>query len=408
MSIWGKPVMMGGSGGGGSLVNRTLQNSLLNSAVYTKEGYIGAFDGSIAYWQPYNTSGSALDVNWSQPWKLHCKFKFSQVDSRSEALFGTKSFNEYWKGTLSMEAQPSTWFFPFSTDGSQWTDSATISHSEVPYTASVDYIMDITYDGTSIVITLSDGTNSATKTITPASALYYHSTYKFAFGNVGQNNDLYARYAYFDPNDCYIESNGVRVWGSSATGGGGGGGGTLWILNPDIMDAQAAASPYVSNIDSSTSSTTPVYYSPTITYAPVVVKINQFSYTNPRMDWLSQKGNYGGVSNKAFLGRYGYDRAGIFFAVKIPAATYSTLHIQFEITSGAFPYPHFQAYLVKSMTYSNDVYPADSEILYTKSMAEDVISDNEQTIDVSSIAQDFYLAFVDWSGFVKLRSIYLT
>lgn len=202
-----------------------------------------------------------------------------------------------------------------------------------------------------------------------------------------------------------IYGNPVMMGGS----GGGGGGGTLWILNPDIMDAQAAASPYVSNIDSSSTSANVLYYSSTITYAPVVVKVHNFTQSDPRYHWLSQTGNYGGASNIAFLGRYGFDRSGIFFAVKIPAATYSTLHIRFEITTGAFSGGHLQAYLVKSMTFqSNDVFPADSEILYTKSLAEALISDNEQTIDVSSIAQDFYLAFVDWSGFSKLRSIYLT
>lgn len=192
----------------------------------------------------------------------------------------------------------------------------------------------------------------------------------------------------------------------AAAGGGGGGRGPLWILNPDITDAQVAAWPYASSIDPTGGDVN--YGASTLALAPIVAKINGSAYYSMQANWLSQKGTYGGENNKAFIGRYGFDRSGLFFATKVPASTYNNLHIRFEITTGRFSGGYLQVSLVKSMTYaSNDVYPAASEVLYTKTLATNTIADNEQIIDVSGIVSDFYLCFVDWSGFSKLRSIYL-
>lgn len=204
----------------------------------------------------------------------------------------------------------------------------------------------------------------------------------------------------------------MSIWGNpvmiGSSEGGGGGIDTLWILNPDIMDAQVAAWPYSSTITPSSSSNVN-YGSSTLAFAPIVVKIHGSAYSSMCGNWLSQKGTYADVADKAFLGRYGYDRSGLFFATKIPAATYSTLHIRFEITSGSFSSGYLAVYLTKSMTYqSDDVYPESSEVLYSQTLANSLQSDTEVTIDVSGIANDFYLSFVDWNGFSKLRSIYLT
>lgn len=200
----------------------------------------------------------------------------------------------------------------------------------------------------------------------------------------------------------------MSIWGNPVMmGGSGGGDGTLWILNPDIMDAQVAAWPYANSIDP-TSTANVNYGASTLALAPIVAKINGPYYAYMQGNWLSQKGTYGGESDKAFIGRYGYDRSGLFFATKVPAGKYSNLHIRFEITTGRFSGGHLEVSLAKSMTYdSNDVYPASSEVLYTKTLADNLIADNEQIIDISGISSDFYLCFVDWSGFSKLRSIYL-
>lgn len=226
MSIYGNPVMLGGGGGGGT-VDRRLQNSMINSTLYTKDGYIGGFSGNTSYWQPYNSAGTPLDVDWSQPWALHLRLKFTALEtSRRECLYGCPLSDQYFGGTLTAEVlKEDDWWFGFSTNGTSWDVQDIISTSEVPYVVGTVYTIHIVYNGTTIAITVSDGVHTANKTLTPSGALYHNSNYKLAFGNIAQSPSLYARYTYFDPNDCYIESNGVPVWGSSATGGGGGGGG---------------------------------------------------------------------------------------------------------------------------------------------------------------------------------------
>ena len=204
----------GGGGGGGSTVDKTHQNYAFTSGVHCRAALIGDFTSYTCYWLPLDSSGNALRVNWSKAFHLHIKFKFSQADNRSEALFGAYGNGLYWHGTLSMEAQTDKWFFPFSTSGSAWTNETYIPFTEFPFNVNVFYTVDIVYDGgTTITITMNDGTNSASRTIT-LSATLYNSNYDWGFGNIGLNTSLYARYCAFDPDDCYIESEGEIVWGA--------------------------------------------------------------------------------------------------------------------------------------------------------------------------------------------------
>lgn len=201
----------------------------------------------------------------------------------------------------------------------------------------------------------------------------------------------------------------MSIYGNPVMLGGSGGGSSaphpLWILNPDVMDDIAAASPYIANINSSSTSSG-VNYAATLAFAPFVDKINNLSINNQRCYWLPQNGSYGGNSGVAFLGRYGSDRSGLIFATKIPAGVYNTLYIRVQVDTGAFSGPFLQLRLVPDVAFTSDVDPANP--IYSQSLTDgSTLADTEFTISLSSISTDFYVSFFDYSGFTKLRSIYV-
>ena len=204
------------AGGGGETVDRSLQNSWL-AGMRMNAGFIGGFTSSSAKWQPYNAANTGrLSVDWSKPWTMHLRFKFTELETdRRECLYGTDTTGVYFQGTLTTEVlKEDNWWFGFSTNGTSWDIQDVISTSEVPYVAGTVYTLHIIYDGSTITISVSDGEHTASRTLTSANPLYYNSSYKLAFGNIAESGALYARYTYFDPYDCYIESQGAMVWGA--------------------------------------------------------------------------------------------------------------------------------------------------------------------------------------------------
>lgn len=203
-------------GGGGEAVDRSLQNAYF-LGMRSSAGFIGGFTSASAAWQPYNAANtSRLVVDWSKPWTMHLRFKFTQLDDRRrECLYGTDTYGVYFQGTLTAEVMNSgDWWFGFSTDGSSWGAQTTITPTEIPYVAGTVYTLHIVYDEAAIAIELKDGEHTASRSLTLADPLYYSSSYKFAIGNIAQSSALFAEYTYFDPDDCYIESEGTMVWGS--------------------------------------------------------------------------------------------------------------------------------------------------------------------------------------------------
>lgn len=206
----------GGGGGGGGAVDKSLQNAYL-LGMRSSAGFIGGFGGSNAEWQPYNAANtSRLVVDWSKSWTMHLRFKFTALDTdRRECLYGTDTYGVYFPGTLTAEVlNNGDWWFGFSTDGTSWGTQTAITPTEIPYVVGTVYTLHIVYDGSTIAINLSDGEHTASRSLTLADPLYFSDNYKLAFGNIAQSGALYARYTYFDPDDCYIESQGSMVWGS--------------------------------------------------------------------------------------------------------------------------------------------------------------------------------------------------
>lgn len=203
------PVTVSVSGGG--VPDRTKTNNLLVDC-YTRQGWIGGFYSSNAVMQPQDSNYNALDVDWASAFKMHLKIKLINTKTGSQALYGPYQSNTYQK-TPTCEIQgTSKFWFGFTTNGSSWTDMVDIT--EIPIVQNGIYEITINSDGSKIDITVTDGSNVATRTITPSGALYHSSSYKIGFGNIAKNSTLYSNYVYFDPDNSYIESNGTLVWGA--------------------------------------------------------------------------------------------------------------------------------------------------------------------------------------------------
>ena len=205
------PVTVNVSGGG--TIDKSKQNSSLGGNCYIKEGKITGFSSATSIWQPKDASNSDLIVDWSQPFKIHVNLTLNNTYSGSQALYGANASNVYFV-LPTCEIRTNSFWFGFTTNGSSWTDE--ISITTIPVVANSNYEIDIVYDGTKITATISDGTNSETDEITPLASLYNDSTKKIGFGGIARNSSLIARYVMFDPDDTYIESNGVVVWGTKS------------------------------------------------------------------------------------------------------------------------------------------------------------------------------------------------
>ena len=195
---------------GGSSVNRSKQNSKLITGSFVKEGRIGGFNTASALWQPVDASGNELNVNWSLPFVIHVRFKLTETKN-AQALFGCNASNVYFvMPTIEIRSNTSFWF-AITNNGSSWTNDFEIT--SVPIVVGNEYEIKCEYDGTDYSVIVTDGTNTASQSVTP-SGMYYSSSRKIAFGNIAKSNTLYANGVYFDPDDTYIESNSVLVWGS--------------------------------------------------------------------------------------------------------------------------------------------------------------------------------------------------
>lgn len=188
--------------------------------------------------------------------------------------------------------------------------------------------------------------------------------------------------------------------------GGGGVVSPFYLLNPIEMDAISAISPDIYTGSGASTSSSVIGKASTVSFAPFTCKINGGTSNKNRL-WACYKVSYGGVSDTACFGRYGNDRSGLFFTTKIPGGVYSTLHIRYEITAGAFSGAFFKLFLQSDLGFGSDVWPDTEYELYSEQLASDLVADNVKVVDISQISDDFYIAFGDYSGFVKIRALWL-
>ena len=195
------------------VLDKSMQNYFLAGNCYVKSGRVTGFTSAASLWYPRNSNNANLDVNWSQPFVIHTRFKLANTYNGGQTLYGCYTSNVYFV-LPTCEVRIDNFWFGFTTNGTSWTNEATIT--SVPVAANKEYQTTVVYNGTKISITVTDGTNTGSAEITPSGAMYNNTSRRIAFGGIAQNASLIGRYIEFDQDDTYIESNGSLIWGVKA------------------------------------------------------------------------------------------------------------------------------------------------------------------------------------------------
>ena len=180
-----------------------------------EDGWIGPFESQYACFYPSNGQGTRLDVDWGQPFEICVVFKRSQAHSNSMVLFGAETGSYPAAPSIELGNSGNIWC-GFSTNGSSWTHSIAFdSNDGLTIQNDTVYKVVATWDGTDYTVTIDDGSNEFSKTITPGNAHYHNSSYLLCFGGMMRSSYHYARWIKMYLPDMYIKSNGVTVWEGS-------------------------------------------------------------------------------------------------------------------------------------------------------------------------------------------------
>jgi len=173
---------------------------------------VGPFTSGSSFITPTDDYGNDIFPKWNQPFEICVTFELTSFGSSGHALFGSNS--GYWS-TPSIEVRPNNTFWcGWSTNGNSWTDYMNIEGSDgVNLKTGTQIVVDAVYDGTNYTVTINDGTNITSKSISVSGAHYYSSSKLLQFGGINTDNNLCAKCEIIDLSNTYIKENGVLIWG---------------------------------------------------------------------------------------------------------------------------------------------------------------------------------------------------
>lgn len=181
------------------------------------------FSGGNARYFPRTTGDEIPVYDMTRPFHIHIKAAFSQLTTRSQILIGSASgaalqysrpLLEFAKATGDDNLVTAS----FSTDGSSWDVTLSVTKAEMPFAAdrwyTVDYAWEPTENPGVFTLSVSNGVTTVTKT-----ALAQH------FNTSGDDNGTRveigalvgtapALHASVDLLDTYWEQNGTLIWGN--------------------------------------------------------------------------------------------------------------------------------------------------------------------------------------------------
>lgn len=214
------PVSVSVSGGGGT-IDRTLMNYLSSgygsNGIKIKNGkWLYGFANMYIYIYPADSSGNILKPNWSLPFEIQVQFRLQGSMSRSMVLFGAQQ-GFYYCPSVEVSASNSGIWCGLSTNGNAWTNAITINSSDgITLNLNTPIRINAVWDGTDYTVTINDGINTASKSVTPSSPPYYNSSHNIEFGGIARSNNHYAQQVEIDLENTYIKQNGDMIWGCDA------------------------------------------------------------------------------------------------------------------------------------------------------------------------------------------------
>lgn len=176
-------------------------------------GLIGPFSSSQDI-RPYSSNGNALNINWSDPFKINVSFIPIGTKSDYQFLIGPYSGNFWNTPSIQIDGNLNAIFFELSSNGTSATATQiriTNQDDGLNLQANTKTWCKAEYDGTNYKLTVFDGTNTIVKSDIAPSPVYTSNT-NIAFGRAAWYSGRPLN-AVIDLFDTYIESNGVLVWG---------------------------------------------------------------------------------------------------------------------------------------------------------------------------------------------------
>lgn len=163
---------------------------------------------------PCDSAGNAIKPDLSQPFEIGCKFKIASSPGGTTRNVWGSSNSYYQCPTIGVRSGEIICYV--TTSSSSWTNSVTLTPSGYSFPLDTYIEAKMVWDGTDFSVSVNDGTNTFTTTISNVTP-YYNSGYSFEMG--GQNKSQYsisAVNATIDLSKTYIKQNNILIWGSDA------------------------------------------------------------------------------------------------------------------------------------------------------------------------------------------------
>lgn len=209
MSVIGNPITLGG---GNNSKDQTTNGILANANIYVSQGrYVKSGGGNTAFFYMKNpNSFSALDVNWSQPFEIFATFKFISVGSIN-TLCGSATSNKYfYTPSIELQANGNSIWAGFSTNGSSWTKDISFN---INWQTDLWYTLKYEWDGSTFTVTVNDGTQDHTSSVSQTTGHYHNASQLMCFFNIAYRTSSWGDDIILDLYNTYIKSNGTMVWG---------------------------------------------------------------------------------------------------------------------------------------------------------------------------------------------------
>ena len=175
------------------------------------------FSSSGGFIYPRTPADTLPEYDMTKPFHIRMKLRCSGLMTRGQALIGD-SASEFARPVIVVGSQGADYLAQgnFSTDGTTWGAQLSVLKSEIPFVADAWYTIDYEWGLNTFSFTVSDGTNTVTKTttITNFTTVADGGTSRVQIG--ARKAQLYAQNVSVDAFDTYWEQNGSLVWGNKS------------------------------------------------------------------------------------------------------------------------------------------------------------------------------------------------
>lgn len=207
---------IGGNGGGTTQAICSGRFGTTNGLKLNQGKWLSGFSSGNIFF-PRKEDGS--NPVYDNTKKRHISVRFSingTITGESQGIVGTQSAYDKHAPQINVYPSNGTNFcvIGWSSDGNTNTTWMTFSKQEIPYSTSNIYTLDAIWENGTLTGTVSDGTNTITKTATDGNQYISSSDSASIALGYRQYGAIYAAQIEIDLSATYWEENGVVLWGN--------------------------------------------------------------------------------------------------------------------------------------------------------------------------------------------------